>query len=261
MRKSKKSLFSSPDPKRVWLVLLFATFSFAGTIKVAVAANVSYAIEALVKDFNKQNTNSKIEINIGSSGKLAAQIMQNAPYDIFMSADMGYPEALYSKGLAVSKPKVYANGSLALFTKRGDINVSKGLSTILDDNIKRVAVANPKTAPYGVATKQALKNAKLYDRVKQKFIYGQSIGQTLTYALTAADIGFVAKSTLLSKKLSQYKEGKNWIDVPAKLYTPTKQGIVLIKRAKDSADAKAFYNYILSDRAKEIFKKFGYIYR
>ncbi len=243
------------------LFFILSIFSFAGTIKVAVAANVSYAIKALIKDFNKQNSNIKIEINIGSSGKLTAQIMQNAPYDIFMSADMGYPEALYSKGLAVDKPKVYANGSLALFTKRNDVNVSKGLSVILDSNIKRVAVANPKTAPYGVATRQALKNAKLYDKAESKFIYGQSIGQTLTYTLTAADIGFVAKSTLLSDKLSQYKKGKNWIDVPLNLYTPTKQGIVLIKRAKDNAEAKAFYNYLLSDRAKIIFRKYGYIYQ
>ena len=246
---------------KLLLFFLLTIFSFAGTIKVAVAANVSYAIEALIKDFNKLNPNTNIEVNIGSSGKLTAQLMQNAPYDIFMSADMGYPEALYSKGLAVSKPKVYANGSLALFTKHNSIDLSKGLNVILDDSIKRVAVANPKTAPYGVATKEALENAKLYDKVKPKFIYGQSIGQTLTYTLTATDIGFVAKSTLLSKKLSQYRKGKNWIDVPLNLYTPTKQGIILIKRAKDNAEAKAFYNYLLSNRAKEIFKKYGYIYR
>ena len=246
---------------KLLLIFMLSIFSFAGTIKVAVAANVSYAIEALIKDFNKESPNVKVEINIGSSGKLTAQIMQNAPYDIFMSADMGYPQALYAKGLALNEPKVYANGSLALFSKRNDLDLSKGLGIILEDSIKRVAVANPKTAPYGVATQEALKNAKFYDKVKPKFIYGQSIGQTLTYVLTASDIGFVAKSTLLSDKLSQYKKGKNWIDVPLKLYTPTKQGIVLIKRAKDNAEAKAFYNYLLSDRAKEIFKKFGYIYR
>ena len=246
---------------KILLFFIITTFSFAGTIRVAVAANVSYAIDTLIKDFNTQNSDIKVEVNIGSSGKLTAQIMQNAPYDIFMSADMGYPEALYTKGLSVGEPKVYAYGSLALFSKRNDVNVSKGLSIILDNNIKRVAVANPKTAPYGVATQEALKNAKLYDKTKSKFIYGQSIGQTLTYTLTAANIGIVAKSTLMSDKLSQYKKGKNWIDVPLNLYTPTKQGIVLIKRAKDNANAKAFYTYLLSDRAKEIFKKFGYIYR
>jgi len=245
---------------KLLLIFMLSIFSFAGTIKVAVAANVSYAIEALIEDFNKEVPNVKVEVNIGSSGKLTAQIMQNAPYDIFMSADMGYCQTLYSKGLALNKPKVYANGSLALFSKRSDLNISKGLGVILEDSIKRVAVANPKTAPYGKATQEALMSAKLYNKVKAKFIYGQSIGQTLTYTLTAADIGFVAKSTLLSNKLKQYKKGKNWIDVPTNLYTPTKQGMVLIKRAKDNADAKAFYNYLLSERAKEIFKKFGYIY-
>jgi len=147
---------------------------------------------------------------------------------------------------------------LALFTTKDDINISKGLSVLKSDKIKKIAVANPLTAPYGVAAKEALQNAKIYALVKPKLIYGESIGQALTYTITAADIGLVAKSTLFSKKLSRFKEGKNWIDVDKTLYKPTKQGIVLLKNAKNSAIAKEFYNYLLSKRAKEIFKKFGY---
>ncbi len=239
------------------LFILITTFSFAGTIKVAVAANVSYAINDLIKDFNKEHPDIKVEVNLGSSGKLAAQILSLAPYDIFLAANMGYPKALYSRGKAVTKPRVYSFGELALLSLK-DINISKGLELLQDSSIKKIAVANPKTAPYGVATKEALIKAKLYDKVKRKFIYGQSIGQTLIYTLKAADIGFVAKSSLFSKELSYLKEGKNWIEVQKELYKPTKQGIVLLNRAKNNKEAVAFYNYILSSRAKEIFRKYGY---
>jgi len=114
---------------RLILFLLITTFSFAGTIRVAVAANVSYVINDLIKDFNKQYPNTKVEVNLGSSGKLAAQILNLAPYDIFMSANMGYPNALYKKGKAINKPKVYAYGELALLTTK-DINISQGLEIL-----------------------------------------------------------------------------------------------------------------------------------
>ena len=242
--------------RKLILFFLLTTLSFAGTIRVAVAANVSYAIKDLIKDFNKDYPNCKVEVNLGSSGQLAAQILHGAPYDIFMAANMGYPNALYSKGKSVDKPKVYAYGELALLTTK-DINISQGLKVLTSSKVKKIAVANPKTAPYGVATKEALVNAKLYDKIKSKFIYGQSIGQTLIYTLKAADIGFVAKSSLFSKELSYLKKGVNWVELNAK-YTPTKQGVVLLNRSKDNKEAVAFYNYILSSMAKEIFKKYGY---
>jgi len=242
--------------KALIFALLFTLLS-AGNIKIAVAANVSYAIEDLIKDFNKNHPNIKVETIIGSSGKLSAQILHGAPYDIFMSADMNYPNNLYKLKKAIAKPKIYAQGSLALFTTK-DINLSKGLNTLLNDKIKKIAIANDKTAPYGIATKEALTNAKLYNKLKSKYIFGESIGQTLTYTLKAADIGIVAQSNLYSKKLANYKKGKNWVQIDPKLYTPTKQGIIIIKREQNSTDAKEFYNYILSPQAKVIFKQYGY---
>jgi len=243
---------------KLFLFILLSMLSFANSVKVAVAANVSYAIEDLIKDFKKMHPDANIEYTIGSSGKLTAQILHGAPYSLFLSADMKYPQALFDKHIALDAPKIYVQGLLAIFTTKDDINISEGLSVLKSDKIKKIAVANPLTAPYGVAAKEALQNAKIYALVKPKFIYGESIGQALTYTITAADIGLVAKSTLFSKKLSRFKEGKNWIDVDKTLYKPTKQGIVLLKNAKNSAIAKEFYNYLLSKRAKEIFKKFGY---
>ncbi|RTZ67172.1 MAG: molybdate ABC transporter substrate-binding protein, partial [Aquificaceae bacterium] len=165
---------------------------------------------------------------------------------------------LYEHGVAINKPEIYAKGMLALFTSK-DYNLTKGLNILLDQDVKKIAVANAKTAPYGVITKEALINAKLYKKIEDKLIYGESIGQTLTFTLKAADIGIVAKTNLYSKELSGFKKGKNWIDLDSNLYTPTKQGIVIIKRATNLKEARLFYNYILSKPAKEIFKKYGYL--
>ena len=244
--------------KKLLLIIAISIFSFADTIRVALAANVTYAINDLIKDFQKEHPDIDVKLNISGSGQLTHQISSGAPFDIFMAANMGYPKALYEKGLSATKPKVYALGSLAILTVRDDLNLSKGLNVLLDSKVSKIAVANPKTAPYGVATKELLQNSNFYDKVKDKFIYGQSIGQTLIYTLKAADIGFIAKSALFSDKLKKYKKGINWEDVDFSKYHPIEQGIILLKRSKDNKSAIAFYNYILSDKAKAIFKKYGY---
>ncbi|WP_434657538.1 molybdate ABC transporter substrate-binding protein [Sulfurimonas sp. NW9] len=244
--------------KNYLIILLFSfTTVLAGTLNIATAANVSYALPRLIKEFQKNNPQTKIQMTIGSSGKLTAQIMHGAPYDIFLSANMAYPKKLYEKGFALTKPVVYARGALALFsTKKRDFQ--QGTALVLDKNIRTIAIANPQTAPYGIAARQALQNASLYKKIKKKLVYGESVGQTVAYAVTAADLGFIAKSALFSPKMKQYEEGVNFKDVDPKLYTPIAQGIVLLKHATDNADAHSFYTFLLSQPAKEIFKAYGY---
>ena len=245
--------------KQILIIILFLIINLeAKSINIAVAANVSYAIDELKSEFKKQYPDIKVKVILGSSGKLTAQIKNGAPYGLFMSANMKYPDALYADKIAVTKPVVYAQGTLAFLSiKKQDFSL--GFKLLQTKNIKRIAVANPKTAPYGIATKEALINANIYKSIKAKFIYGESISQTVSYTVTAADIGIIAKSSLYSSKMSRYKEGLNWISLDTKLYTPINQGIVLLKYAKKSKDYKAFYDFILSSRAKEIFKKYGYI--
>ena len=240
------------------VLLLLSGYIHAKTITVAVAANVSYAIEDLKAEFNKLYPDTKVQIILGGTGKLVAQIKHKAPYDILMGANMMYPQSLYDDGFAVTRPLVYTQGSLAMLSSKKQ-EFSKGMEILLEDNVKKIAIANPKMAPYGMATVEALKNAKLYDKVKSKFVYGDSISQTVTYATRAADLGFIAKSSLFSPQMSKFKEGINWVDVDSKLYTPIDQGIVLLKHGEASAEASAFYAFIFSKRAEEIFKKFGYI--
>ncbi|WP_198305998.1 molybdate ABC transporter substrate-binding protein [Arcobacter vandammei] len=245
--------------KKVILGLAFLCSSvFAGTINIAVAANVSYAINDLIAEFNKTNPDTKVEVVLGASGKFTTQIQNGAPFDVFMSADMKFPQTLEKDGLTATPAVVYAQGSLAMLSVK-PLDFSKGISLVTDKNIEKVAVANPKTAPYGTAAVEALKNANVLDKVESKFVYAESISQAVTYAMTAADVGFIAKSSLYDEKMSQYKENVNWVSVDPKLYTPIDQGIVVLSRAKDNTEAKAFYDFILSDSAKKIFVDFGYL--
>jgi len=229
----------------------------AQSIKIAVAANVSYAVDDLKKEFNKLYPDVKVEVILGSTGKLTAQIKHGAPYQILMGANMMYPEILYKENFAITPPLVYAKGSLAYFSKK-ERDFSQIIGLLKGESIKRVAVANPKTAPYGIATKEALNNAKIYDEIKKKFVYGESISQTITYAVRATDLGIIAKSALFSSKMSNYKEGVNWSDVDPKLYTPISQGVVILNKGEGSKDVASFYAFILSKKAQKIFKKFGY---
>lgn len=240
------------------IFLLFTNVLLAEKITIAVAANVSYAIEELKAEFAKVKPNVEVLVILGSSGKLRAQIKNGAPYGLFMSANMKYPQALFDDKIAITKPAVYAQGTLAYFSvKKRDF--SQGMELLEREDIRRIALANPKTAPYGKAAMEAIQNAGLREKIKDKFVYAESISQTVSYAVTATDIGLIAKSALHSPKMTMYKEGVNWSGVRAELYTPIKQGIVLLKHAQGSKSYQAFYDFVLSDRAKEIFKKYGYL--
>jgi len=245
--------------KKLFITILILSSSLiASNINIAVAANVSYAIEALKKEFNKMHPNTNVRVTLGSSGKLTAQIMHGAPYQLFMSANMNYPNKLYKEKIATTKPLVYAQGSLAYFSsKKRDF--TKGMQLLKEKYIKRIAVANPKTAPYGIATAAALKNAGVFKEIEKKFIYGESISQTVSYAVTASDIGFIAKSALFSPRMSRFKKDTHWADVNSSLYTPIDQGIVILSKGAKNSEVLAFYNFILSLKAKKILQDFGYL--
>ncbi|GIT98619.1 molybdate ABC transporter substrate-binding protein [Sulfurovum sp. TSL1] len=245
--------------KKILLSLLFGMMSLhAGEIKVAVAANVSYAIDDLKKAFNVLYPETKVQVTLGSSGKLTAQIKNGAPYQLFMAANMKYPEALYKEGIAVTRPLVYAQGSLAYLSNRKQ-DFKKGIALIKDATIQKIAVANPKTAPYGKAAVEAMKNGGVFEAVEKKFVYAESISQTVSYAVTAADIGFIAKSSLYSPKMAHFKEGVNWADVDPELYTPINQGMVVLSNGEKNSEVAAFYIFMLSAKAKEILQNYGYL--
>ncbi|QCD44070.1 molybdate ABC transporter substrate-binding protein [Campylobacter mucosalis] len=242
--------------KKILLALCVSVISvFGGEIKVFAAANTTYAFPELIKAFNAKNPDTKVSLSLGASGGLVTQIQNGAPADIFMSADMDFAQKLYDANLAVDKPIVYAQGMLAMFSIR-NVDFSKGINVV--EGLKAISIANPNTAPYGKASIQALKNAKIFDKVEKNIVYAQKISETLSQALSASDVGFIAASSLYDEKMSKYKEGVNYAFVDTKLYSPIDQGIVLLTRSKDNKEAVEFYKFILSDDAKTIFKKYGY---
>ncbi|MDD5202531.1 MAG: molybdate ABC transporter substrate-binding protein [Sulfurimonas sp.] len=231
---------------------------FAGEINIAVAANVSYAMDALKAEFAKTHPQTEVKVTLGSSGKLTAQIKNGAPYGIFMSADMFYPEALYKENIATTKPLMYAQGALAFLSVKPQ-DYTKGMQLLEDAAIEKIAVANPKTAPYGIAAIEAMHKSGVYENVKKKLVFAESISQTVSYTVTATQIGLIAKSSLYSPKMAQYKENIHWASVDSSLYAPIDQGIVLLKYAGDSQEYKDFYDFIMSAKAKEILRRYGYI--
>jgi len=239
----------------LWIVL--SVWLTAGEINIAVAANVSYAIKPLIEAFEKSHQGMKVVPIIGSSGKLTAQIRHHAPFSLFLSANVAYPQHLYDEGIAKEAPVVYAKGRLALFCRKG-CSFKEGIKTLLQPWVERVALANPQTAPYGVATQEALRHAGVDKALRKRVIYGESIGQTLTYATRITSMGVVAKSALYAPSMQRFKEGKMWQEVEPNLYAPIAQGMVLIPQKQGQATAQAFYDFMRSKQAQTILRHYGY---
>jgi len=241
----------------VSLVLLAQSLVVAAEpLTVAVAANVKYAFDDLATEFTKQ-TGLEVRSVVSSSGKLTAQIKSGAPYDIFLSADMDYPATLFKDGQAMSPPKVYANGALVLWTA-GNADLSKGVPGLADASIRKVAIANPKLAPYGRESIKALGFYKVQAAVEPKLVYGESISQVNQYIDTkSVEVGFTAKSVVLSPEL----QGKGkWVEVPDESYEPIAQGIVILRHGTENNGeaARKFYGFVFSSKAQEILTKYGY---
>ena len=223
-------------------------------LRIATAANVQFAMEELIAEFTKE-TGITCTMIISSSGKLTAQIKQAAPYDVFVSADRKYPMELYQSQKTLTEPKVYALGKLVLWTR--DKEMTPSLNILENKRIKHIAIANPKIAPYGQAAIQVLKHYKKYEAVKDKLVFGESIAQTNQFIISqAADIGFTVKSIVLSSKM---KNVGNWIALDTSAYQAIEQAAVLIDRKeKTKSEAKQFFDFLFSQKAKLILKRYGY---
>lgn len=236
------------------VLTLFSAQIFAQKLQVAVAANLQPVIKELSKDF-KNKTNITIEPIAGASGKLTSQIKNGAPFDVFLSADMGFPETLFKDGFATRKPVVYARGCLVICSSQ-DIGFENWERVLLTGRVKKIAIANPAIAPYGKAAEEALKKRGLLDDVTEKIVRGESISQVNTYVTTGVvDVGFTTRALVAdpANKTVLY-----WTTIDPKLYAPIEQGMVILKHAAGNTDAEKFFQYILSPAAKIIFEKYGY---
>jgi len=242
---------------RVLWILCLTIGLYAGEVRIALAANMSYAITPIIEAFTQVHKGVSVHYTVGGSGKLATQVLHGAPFDLFLSANTAYPETIFKKGKAVEPPRIYARGALALLSRKPR-NLWGGVEVLTQKDIAKIAIANPRTAPYGKAAVEVLDHAGLYEKVRHKFVYGESIAQTVAYATNAADIGIVALSALYAPQMTKWRTAEHYKEVDSSLYTPIDQGMVLLKNVQDNSDAKAFYDFLGSKRVKAILKRYGY---
>lgn len=242
--------------KLILTLLAFTSTLSAQTITVAAAANMKYAVTDIAKAFTKES-GIDVKIITGSSGKLTQQIMSGAPYDAFLSADVEYPAKLANGGFTTTPAQVYAYGTLILWSDTG-VDLSKGVSIVADPSVKKIAVANPKTAPYGIEAMNAMRYYKVDNNVQGKLIIAESISQVGAYVTTkAVDVGFMSKSIVLSPEM---KNVGKWVEIYDKAYNTIDQAMVGLKNGspENQIAAKKFLKFMTSAKAHKILKANGY---
>ena len=224
--------------------------------RAAVAANFQVTARRLIKEFRTQST-YRVEISTGSTGALYAQIVNGAPFDLFLSADSTSPQRLVEKGFGIPQSRrTYARGRLVLWNGGHEGGRPDCLPILKTSGFNKLAIANPVTAPYGLAAKQTLETLSLWRAVERKLVRGGNIAQTYQFVLTGnAQFGFVALAQLNRAKPKSSE--CRWL-VPEDYHAPIDQQLVLLRRARTNAAAVAFLDYLASDAAKTIIRAHGY---
>jgi len=237
-------------------IILLLGIPLAAQITVVCAANVQYAMEQIKTAF-ETSTGFHVKTIYGASGILASQIKNGAPYDVFVSADTEFPDSLVAHGFGAGKPAVYALGTVVLWTAK-NIDLTKGLEVLLSPDIRKIAIPDPKRAPYGRAAMVAIRKSGLFDAVDSRLVFGESISQTAQYIIMqSVDIGFNAEAIVLSKDM----KGKgHWIELDTALCPKIAQAILLCKYGQNNNPvvAKQFFDFVLSKTAGTILKQSGY---
>jgi molybdate transport system substrate-binding protein len=228
----------------------------ATEVLIAAAADLKFAMDSLVVIFSKDNPSINIKVVYGSSGNFFEQISNGAPFDLFFSADIDFPHRLQQQHKTLSDVIPYGTGQLVLWSKRLDPAVA-GINTLLNSTVTKIAIANPAHAPYGKRAEETLHYYNLYDKIKDKLVFGENIAQTAQFATSgAADIGIIALSLARSPTM-QKEGGKYWL-IPAAAHQPLQQGYVLLPHAKDNTGASAFAGFFHSAKATAILQSFGF---
>jgi len=237
------------------LFLIYIAVISANTINIAAASNLRYVLEDIKTEYKKKSPKSIVNITYGSSGAFVQQIANGAEYDFFMSADNDCPSKLKERGFTAGAISVYAYGKLVIFSK--SINVSREKDSVfLSKSVRKIAIANPNTAPYGERSLTWLKSRGYYKNLKHKIVMGENISQTAQFVFTGnVEIGFIALSLALTPEM---KSKGNYYIIPQSEYKPIEQACVLIKKTKLKTEAINFKKYVLSDEVKNIWLKHGY---
>ncbi len=243
-------------PLGVALVALLASAasslpSAAGEVKAAVAANFTEAAKEIGALFEKA-TGDKAVFSFGATGQLYTQITQEAPFEVFLSADQKTPKKAIAEGFAIGQSLfTYATGKVVLFSKNKDL--VQGEETLKEGKFAKIAIANPETAPYGAASVEVMEKLGVYDSLAPKIVQGNNIAQAYQFVETGnAELGFVALSQVINKD-----EGSRWV-VPDNLYATIAQDAVLLKQGEGNPAAKAFLTFLKGPQARAVKEKYGY---
>ena len=221
-------------------------------LTVAAAADLSFALKEIAQQF-EINTGTRVVLSYGSTGMLSRQIENGAPFDVFFAADKKYIDELKNRGLIIpDTQKLYAQGRIALATnKKSEVNAKK-LEDLLDPSIKKIAIANPDHAPYGIAAKEAMIKLDLWDKLKPKLVYAENIRQAVQFVQTGdATAGIVALSVAYMPEISYTLIDENF-------HNPINQTVAVIKNTKIEKEARGFIDYVNSPDGRTIMKRYGF---
>jgi molybdate transport system substrate-binding protein len=235
--------------------LLLSIYARAGEVSAAVAANFTAPMNVIAAEFTR-DTGHRVNLSFGSSGKAYAQIKNGAPFQVFLSADDEKPARLEAEGLAVSGTRfTYAIGSLVLWSAKPDFVDAKG-KVLRSGKFNRLAIANPRHAPYGKAAEEVLTGMGIMESVAPRLVQGENIAQTFQFAMTGnADLAFVALSQIMAD--GKIASGSAWV-VPGELHSPIRQEAVLLMSGKGNAAAEALMKYLQGGKARAIIRSYGY---
>ena len=230
------------------------------TLTVAAAADLRFALDELAASFERQHPAIKVNISYGSSGNFFAQFSSRAPYDMFFSADVAYPQRLAEQGLTIEGSEFrYADGRIVVWVPRSSpLDVEKlGVKALLDPSVRKIAIPNPQHAPYGVAAEAAMKSLGVYDAAKDRLVLGENVAQTAQFVQTgAADAGIIALSLALAPNL---EESGRFAEIPLEAYPRLEQAGVILKWARDPEAARLFKEFVTGAEGQKTLGRYGFL--
>jgi molybdate transport system substrate-binding protein len=227
-------------------------------LSIAAAADLKFALDDLIKEFERKYPATKVNVTYGSSGNFFAQFQSGAPFDLFFSADIAYPRKLAETGLGADDVFLYAIGRIVVWVpKDSQVPVDKlGINALLEPSVHKIAVANPEHAPYGRAAVAAMKALNVYDKVASRLVYGENIAQTAQFVQSgAADIGILALSLAVAPQMRD--AGRFW-QVRLDAYPRIEQGGIILKSSRNLETARAFRDFVLGDHGREVLEHYGF---
>ena len=239
-------------------IMTGVSLAVAEEVRIAAASDLNFAFKEIVTEYEK-TTGNHVKLTLGSSGNFFAQIQNGAPFDLYFSADIAYPRKLEEAGLTVPGSLYqYAVGRIVLWAGlESRIDVTQGFEALREPTVKKIAIANPKHAPYGRAAVAAMEYFKVYDQVKDKLVLGENISQAAQFIESGAcDIGIIAFSLAVAPAMKS--KGTYW-EVPAEAYPALEQAAVILKSSKQQESAKSFLAFLKGAQGQEVMKRYGFV--